>query len=145
MSGLKRVALLLLALFAIAAFSGVGMAEGEINDLDRPGISVPYCTDQGIAFYWHTHDRGNALPPDGWRLERRHRDEGWRTIFWQLIDDRATVLQTFSERYWDFVDTTADSGVAYTYRVRAIDKSGEFISDRHWSRRAPVTCAKAAA
>ena len=141
MSGLKRVALLLLALFAIAVISGLGMAQEEIKYLDRPGISVPYCTDHGISFYWHTHDRGNAIAPDGWRLERRHWDDGWVTQVWQFRGERADALQTFSDRYWDFVDTIVEDGVAYTYRVRAIERNGEFVTDRHWSRRTGVTCA----
>lgn len=141
MSTIKRATLLLLAVFTVAAISSLGSAQGEIRHIDRPGISIPECTDQGIKMFWHTKDRGNASAPAGWRLERRRlEDDGWRTQVWQFLRDRVNSLQTFSDKFWDFVDSTAMDGVAYTYRVIATDAQGNFATDRLWSRRAPVTC-----
>ena len=38
-----------------------------------------------------------------------------------FIGAEAEALQTHSEEYWDWVDTSAGDNVDCTYRVRAID------------------------
>ena len=109
--------------------------------LDQPGISVPRCQDNGVFIFWHTRNRGRAEAPEGWKIERRHRDSGeWviRTFTFTAAD--ADALQTFNENYWDWVDTSAEASVDYTYRVRAINADGSDLAGRVWSRRAPVEC-----
>ena len=107
--------------------------------LNQPGISVPRRQGNEVSMFWHTRDRGQADAPDGWKVERRHWDsEGWGVETFTFTGADADALQTFNEQYWDWVDTTADQSVAYTYRVRAINSDGSDMSDRVWSRRAPV-------
>ena len=107
--------------------------------LAQPGLSIPTGQDNGVSMFWHTMNRGQADAPDGWKVERRHWDsEGWVVRTYTFIGAEADALQTFSEQYWDWVDTTADQGVAYTYRVRAIKADGSDMDGRVWSRRAPA-------
>ena len=109
--------------------------------LDQPGLSIPRCQDDGISMFWHTGNRGEDPAPDGWKVERRHGDAGrWVVQTFTFIGADADALQTHSERFWDWVDTTADPSVAYTYRVRAIDEDGTDTEDRAWSRRASPEC-----
>ncbi len=109
--------------------------------LDQPGVSVPRCQDNGVSMFWHTSNRGQDVAPDGWKVERRHRDsDGLVVQTFTFTGAQADALQTFNDEYWDWVDTTADPGVAYTYRVRAINSDGSYMSGRAWSRRAPVEC-----
>ena len=107
--------------------------------LDQPGISIPRRQANGVAMFWHTKDRGQAKAPDGWKVERRHgASGGWVVRTFMFICPDADALQTHSEKYWDWVDTSADPRVDYTYRVRAIDCDGTDMEGRIWSRRAPV-------
>jgi len=109
--------------------------------LDQPGISVPKCEDNGVSIYWHTSNGGQAEAPEGWKIERRHSDSGeWVVRTFTFIGADADALQTFNEEYWDWVDTSAESNVDYTYRVRAINADGSDMDGRVWSRRAPVEC-----
>ena len=109
--------------------------------LDQPGISAPKCEDNGISMFWHTRNRGKAEAPEGWKIERRHRDSGkWVVHTFTFIGADADALQTHSEEYWDWVDTSAETDVAYTYRVRAINADGSDMEGRVWSRRASVEC-----
>ena len=108
---------------------------------DQPGISVPRCHDNGVSMFWHTGNGGQDGAPGGWKIERRHRDsDRWAVQTFTFTGAEADALQTYSDEYWDWEDTTADSGVAYTYRVRAINSDGSDMSGRAWSRRAPVDC-----
>ena len=114
------------------------------DTLNRPGISVPQCHDNGVSMFWHAGNRGQLAAPEGWKVERRHRDsDRWGVRTFTFIGEQADALQTFNEQYWDWVDTTAAPNVDYTYRVRAINSDGSDMSDRVWSRRAPVECAPA--
>ena len=107
--------------------------------LDRPGLSVPRYQDNGVSMFWHTKNRGKAEAPEGWKVERRHWDSGeWAVRTFTFIGADADALQTYSENYWDWVDTTAESNVDYTYRVRAINADGSDMNGRVWSQRAPV-------
>ena len=107
--------------------------------LDQPGISVPRCQDNGVSIFWHTRNRGEAEAPEGWKIERRHWNSGkWVVRTFTFIGADADALQTFNEKYWDWVDTSAEGNVEYTYRVRAINADGSDMAGRVWSRRAPV-------
>ena len=109
--------------------------------LDQPGISVPRWQDNGIFIYWHTKNRGAAEAPEGWKIERRHQDSGeWVVRTFTFIGADADALQTYNEKFWDWVDDSAECGVEYTYRVRAINADGSDMDGRFWSRRAPVEC-----
>ena len=117
---------------------GVGTAEAQ---LDKPGISVPWCSGSNIMMYWHTQNSGDASAPAGWRVERRHYQGGnFVTQSWNILGNAADSLQTFSSRYWDWTDSSARQTVSYTYRVRALNAGGTELSSRNWSRRAPVRC-----
>ena len=108
---------------------------------DQPGISIPRCQSNGVVMFWHAKNRGQAEAPDGWKVERRHRALGdWVVKTFTFIGGDADALQTYNDEYWDWVDTTADLDVNYTYRVRAINADGSDLADRIWSRRAPVEC-----
>ena len=107
--------------------------------LKLPGISVPKRQGNSVSMFWHTRERGKAEAPDGWKVERRHRNSfGWVVRTFEFIGADADALQTYSEEYWDWVDRTAARNVDYTYRVRAINADGSDADDRFWSRRAPV-------
>ena len=109
--------------------------------LSQPGISAPRCEHSGISLYWHTNNEGNAPAPDGWIVERRHDVGGsWSTRTWQFIGSDADALQTTDSGSWDWLDHTTSRNVSYTYRVRAINSDGSYMSGREWSRRAPVRC-----
>ncbi len=111
--------------------------------LDQPGISIPRCEDNGVSMFWHTRNRAMAEAPDGWKVERRHWDSGqreWVVRTFTFIGADADALQTHNEEYWDWVDTSAEVNVDYTYRVRAINSDGSDVDGRVWSRRAPVEC-----
>lgn len=109
--------------------------------LDQPGISVPRCQDNGVFIFWHTRNRGQAEAPEGWKIERRHRNSGeWVVRTFTFIGAEADALQTFNDEYWDWVDTSAERNVKYTYRVRALNADGSDMDGRVWSRRAPVEC-----
>ena len=111
--------------------------------LDQPGISIPRCEDNGVSMFWHTRNRAMAEAPDGWKVERRHWDSGqreWVVRSFEFIGTQADALQTVDEKYWDWVDTSAEVNVDYTYRVRAINSDGSDVDGRVWSRRAPVEC-----
>ena len=109
--------------------------------LDQPGMSVPRCQDNGVSMFWHTRNRGRAEAPEGWKIERRHWDsENWVVQTFTFIGAEAAALQTHSEEYWDWVDTSAGENVDYTYRVRAINADGSDKDGRIWSQRAPVQC-----
>ena len=56
------------------------------------------------------------------------------------IGSDADALQTFSDDYWDWVDTSPSKDVTYAYRVRAIDSSGYFTNGRSWSDRMRARC-----
>ena len=107
----------------------------------RPGISVPSCRGNGVFFFWHTGNRGEAEAPEGWKIERRQRDsEGWVVRTFSFIGPQADTLRTDSEEYWEWVDESAKVNVRYTYRVRAINADGSDLDGRFWSRRAPAEC-----
>ncbi len=107
--------------------------------LNRPGISIPWRQYNGVAIFWHTENRGSAKAPGGWKVERRHWDSGgWVVKTFTFICGEADALQTFNDEYWDWLDSSADLNVDYTYRVRAINADGSDMEDRDWSRRAPV-------
>ena len=107
--------------------------------LDQPGISVPSRQDNEVSMFWHTRTRGEAEAPEGWKVQRRHRDSGeWVVRTFTFIGADADALQTFNEKYWDWVDTSAEGNVEYTYRVRPINADGSDMDGRGWSRRAPV-------
>ena len=109
--------------------------------LDQPGMSVPRCSDDGVSMFWHTRNRSKAQAPEGWKVERRHWDSGeWVVQTFTFIGPEADALQTHSEEYWDWLDTSAEGNVNYTYRVRAINADGSDVDGRVWSRRAPVEC-----
>ena len=109
--------------------------------LDRPGISVPRREDNGVSMFWHTRNRGDAEAPEGWKVERRYwNSENWVVRTFTFIGADADALQTHNEKYWDWVDTSAEDKVEYTYRVRAINADGSDMDGRVWSRRAPVEC-----
>ena len=109
---------------------------------ERPGISVPRCESNGISIFWHAGaDFQDDPPPYGWRVERRHfSDEEWVTTRFDFLGAASDALQTYSDEYWDWTDATRRRGVDYTYRVHALDNSGELLEGRMWSRRAPVPC-----
>ena len=107
----------------------------------QPGLSVPRGQDNGVSMFWHARNGAQGEAPGGWKVERRHWDSkgwGWVVQTFTFTGKQAEALQTFNERYWDWVDTTAEQGVAYTYRVKAIYADGSDIEGRVWSRRAPV-------
>ena len=111
--------------------------------LDQPGISIPRCEGNGISIFWHTRNRARAEAPEGWKVERRHWDSAqweWAVRTFEFIGADADALQTVNEDYWDWVDTSAEANVDYTYRVRAINADGTDMDGRVWSRRAPVEC-----
>ncbi len=111
----------------------------QSSALDQPGISIPLRQGEGVAFYWHTRNRGEAEAPDGWKVERRNwTSDGWVLTTFTFIGDDSDALQTYSDKYWDWVDTSADQNIDYTYRVRAINADRSYTDDRIWSRRAPV-------
>ena len=111
------------------------------GNLDQPGISVPRCQDNGISIFWHARNRGEAEAPEGWKVERRHWDSGeWVVRTFTFIGADSDALQTFNDKFWDWVDTSAEDNVQYTYRVRAINADGSDMDGRVWSRRAPVEC-----
>ena len=131
------LAAMLMAMAAVAISPSIARAD----PLDLPGLTPPSCRSDGIFMFWHTKDRGNAPAPEGWKVERRHQDSGtWVVQTFTFIGDEADALQTVSDRYWDWVDTSAEQNVAYTYRVRAINADGSDVADRVWSRRAEVFC-----
>ena len=108
---------------------------------ERPGISLPYCESNGISMYWHTQNGGNAPSPDGWRVERRNYVNGmYDTRTWVFKGSTSDALQTFSDKYWDWKDTTRSKGIRYTYRVRAINADSTDMAGREWSRRARASC-----
>ncbi len=113
-----------------------------IAETERPGISAPVCGSNGISIFWHS---GIAFeddpPPYGWRVERRRFSDGaWDTTRFDFLGAASDALQTFSDEYWDWTDTTRRSGIDYTYRVHALDGDGQLLEDRMWSRRAPEFC-----
>ena len=123
---------------------------------NQPGLSYPWCESNGVSMYWHTKNGGNAEAPDGWTVERRNRTESqwsgegdgegdwvegdWDTKSWSFIGSDADALQTFSDDYWDWVDTSASEDVTYTYRVRAVDSNGSPATNREWSSRMRSRC-----
>ncbi len=114
--------------------------------LDQPGLSVPKCEANGVSMFWHTKNRARAEAPEGWKVERRHWDSkqwAWAVRTFEFIGTQAEALQTVDEKYWDWVDTSAEANVDYTYRVRAINADGSDVEGRVWSRRAPVECQSA--
>ena len=107
--------------------------------LAQPGISVPTGQDNGISMFWHARNSSQDEAPGGWKVERRHLGpEGWVVKTFTFAGKQAEALQTHNEEYWDWVDTTAEWGVDYTYRVKAIHSDGSDIEGRVWSRRAAV-------
>lgn len=89
--------------------------------------------------FWHTRNQSEAEAPEGWKIERRHVDSGaWVVRTFTFIAADADVLQTHSDEYWDWMDTSAEYGVQYTYRVRALNADGFEMDGRVWSRRAQV-------
>ena len=91
--------------------------------------------------FWHTRYRARADAPEGWQVERRHWESGqWVVRTFTFIGAQADALQTHSDQYWDWVDTSAEKDVDYTYRVRAINTDGSDVEGRVWSRRAPLEC-----
>ena len=109
---------------------------------EQPGISVPRCESNGISIFWHAGIAFDDQPPPyGWRVERRRLSDGeWITTRFDFLGAASDALQTYSDEYWDWTDATRRPGVDYTYRVHALDNSGELLEGRMWSRRAPVIC-----
>ena len=121
----------------------VTITERELTaDTERPGISVPKCESNGISIFWHSGaEFQDDPPPYGWRVERRHfSDEEWVTTRFDFLGAASDALQTFSDEYWDWTDTTRRLGVDYTYRVHPLDENAQLMEGRNWSRRAPVPC-----
>ena len=113
-----------------------------IAETERPGISVPKCESNGISIFWHSGiEFQDDPPPYGWRVERRHfSDEEWVTSRFDFLGAASDALQTFSDEYWDWTDTTRRLGVDYTYRVHPLDENAQLMEGRNWSRRAPALC-----
>ena len=108
---------------------------------EQPGLSLPYCESNGISMYWHTQNGGNASAPDGWRVERRNYVNGeYVTRTWIFKGSTSDALQTFSDKYWDWKDTTRAKKITYTYQVRAINADESNADGREPSRRARVRC-----
>ena len=150
----KLIGVIALAIMTAAVSAAAIMGTGTqtvMASLEQPGISIPRCQSDGIFMYWHTENRGRAGAPDGWLVERRHwvggRDnpadnikDGYKTKSWGFIGADANALQVYSNKYWDWKDTSRSRNVKYTYRVRAINSDSNYMSNREWSRRAPVRC-----
>ena len=135
---LNRASLLVIVILLLMALVGSGTAEAQLN---KPGISVPWCSGSRIMMYWHTQNTGDASAPAGWRVERRgFQDGAFVTRSWDFLGSAADGLQTFNSRYWDWTDSSASQNVSYTYRVRALNTDGSEMSGRNWSRRAGVYC-----
>ena len=120
----------------------VTITERKIADTERPGISIPRCEANGVLMFWQA---ATALdsdpPPHGWRVERRHwSNEEWITARFDFLGAEAHALQTYSDEYWDWTDSTRQFGVDYTYRAHALDSDGELMEGRVWSRRAEALC-----
>ena len=132
----------LVGIIAVMAMAVGTMAPGVAEaNVSKPGISLPYCTSDGMSMYWHTKDYGTAAAPDGWKVERRHHASGrFETKTWEFIDADSDALQTYNDTYWDWIDRSASNDVSYTYRVRAINSDGRDMAGRSWSRRAPTYC-----
>ena len=121
----------------------VTITERELTaPTEQPGISVPRCESNGISIFWHAGIAFDDQPPPyGWRVERRHFSDGeWITSRFDFLGATSDALQTYSDEYWDWTDATRRRGVDYTYRVHALDNSGELLEGRNWSRRAPEFC-----
>ena len=121
----------------------VTITERELTaHTEQPGISVPRCESNGISIFWHAGIAFDDQPPPyGWRVERRHFSDGeWITTRFDFLGAASDALQTYSDEYWDWTDATRRRGIDYTYRVHALDNSGELLEGRNWSRRAPVPC-----
>ena len=130
----------MLAMFAVIADTP---ATAEAAPPEQPGLSVPMCESGGrISMYWHTEHSGAASAPAGWRVERWHWDSNYdlQERAWEFIGADSDHLQTYSDEYWDWVDTTASRDLDYTYRVIALDENGDFANGRAYSRRAPEFC-----
>ena len=132
-----------------------GVTEGHISETvvsliefhvaglrKQPGISVPRCESSGIFVFWRAGiEFDGDPPPHGWRVERRHRsNKEWITARFDFLGPASDALQTYSDEYWDWTDTTRRLGVDYTYRVHALDNNGELLEGRNWSRRAEALC-----
>ena len=109
--------------------------------LERLGISMPSCQDNGVFFFWQTGNHGEAEAPEGWKIERRHQDsERWVVRTFSFTGSQADALQTYGEEYWDWVDASVEGNLRYTYRVRTINADGSDLDGRVWSRRASAEC-----
>ena len=129
------------AAVSAAAIMGTGTQTVMAAPKEQPGISVPFCESNGIFMYWHTENMGTAGAPDGWRVERRNwANRNWVSKSWEFTGAQADALQVYSDRYWDWEDTSRSRNVSYTYRVRAINSDSTNMAGRTWSRRAPVRC-----
>ncbi len=131
------VGVIVLALGSVAMAPAIAKAISQ----DEPGLSIPLCQSVGISMFWHTKDGSRAAAPEGWKVERRHSiSETWVVQTFTFIGAEADALQRVNSRYWDWVDTSAEKHVAYTYRVRAINGDGTDMEGRFWSRRAEAFC-----
>ena len=110
------------------------------NTLDRADLGMVHCETDGVHLYWRTENEGRAAAPDGWRVERSHQDsEGTQVVqTFTFIGDEADALQASDQEYWDWIDSSVDQNVLYTYRVRAINADGSDMNGRAWSRNALV-------
>ena len=137
MGRIKGTAATILAALMVIA------TQASANYMEEPGISIPTCTPDGISMYWHTENGGKAPPPEGWKLERRHQQDGEDvTTPRTFVGPEADALRSVEDRYWDWTDTRTVAGTRYTYRVRAINEDKTYMAGRAWSRRAEVICEK---
>ena len=108
----------------------------------RPKIwNAPSCVRRN-ARYWHTENRGSADAPDRWRVESRHWVENREPVSreWRYISTQAGALHLYSDKYWDWKDTSPSQGINYTYQVRAINSDSTKMAGRDRSHRAQAHC-----
>ena len=140
-TGILTLVVIAAAVFATTLIGTGAQSANASGHVQTPGLSVPYCESNGIFMYWHTENYGNATAPDGWRIERRYRDNHeWVTKSWEFTGAQSDALQVYSDRYWDWKDRSRVLGVRYTYRVRAIDSDSTYTAGRDWSSRVLVSC-----
>ena len=95
------------------------------------GLSVPQCRSNGISMYWQVApDYQSQQNPHGWRVDGRRTSAGVATTLIDFLGPDADVLQTYSDQYWDWTDTTARRGIKYNYRVHALDNNGDLMTNR---------------
>ena len=84
------------------------------NNFDRADIEIAHCETDGVHLSWRTENEGQAAAPDGWKVERIHRDsEGNRVAqTFTFIGDDADALVTSDRDYWDWTDDSVAQNVS---------------------------------